>query len=120
MVNIELSSLLGWCAMRRLMTTILFFCIAVATATAESHFVRVGATRQVSYEDLDIDSVSGVQTLYGRIVQAAREVCEAFRSMDSLYEEPFKVCYAKVIAAAVAELDNPEIRRLHAQARSGR
>jgi hypothetical protein len=49
----------------------------------------------------NIGTLSGAKELYSRIVTAAREVCEVYRSMDSLDEEPFIRCYAEMIAAAV-------------------
>jgi UrcA family protein len=94
----------------------IFVGLAVAMAAPASHSIRIGETKEVSYDDLDIDSVAGARTLYLRMSDAVRQICEPFRSMDSLYEEPFNRCYAKTLSDAVARVGNAAVRRVHDEA----
>ena len=103
--------------MRFFTVTTLISALAFTVATAAAPLsVRVGPNKDVSYEDLDINTAAGARVLYERIGKAAREICEAFRSMDSLYEKPFEACYAKTVADSVAAIDSAMIRQVHARA----
>jgi UrcA family protein len=104
--------------MRFPITLALSLVLAVALAAPASHSVRIGPTKEVSYDDLDIDSVSGARMLYERMSNAVRELCEPFRAMDSLYEEPFNRCYARTLSDAVAKLGNATIHRVHEEAKA--
>jgi UrcA family protein len=87
-------------------------------AAPASHSVRIGQAEEVPYDDLDIDSMAGARTLYERMSMAVRELCEHFRAMDSLYEDPFKRCYAKTMSDAVARVGNATMRRVHDEAKA--
>jgi UrcA family protein len=65
------------------------------------------ATRTVRIADLDLTTAAGVQTLYGRIKEAARIVCrhELFR----LEHE----CRARAIENAVKDVGSPLLASIH-------
>ncbi len=70
---------------------------------------RVGevATKTVKFADLDISTAHGAQTLYERIVVAARSVCwdtEARLARD---------CRARAIADAVSRVGSPLLSAAH-------
>jgi UrcA family protein len=107
--------------MRFAALTIPFLVLALAVAAAaEPRSLRVGPNKEVFYGDLDINTAVGAQILYDRIGKAARELCEFYRSMDSLYEEPFKSCYAKAVSESVAKADSAMVRQVHAHALGAR
>jgi UrcA family protein len=70
---------------------------------------RVGevATKTVRFADLDISTAEGAQTLYKRIVTAARSVC--WDPDVSLAHE----CRARAVAEAVSRVGSPLLSAAH-------
>ena len=65
------------------------------------------ATKTVRFVDLDISTADGAQTLYERIVVAARSVC---RDTDARLERD---CRARAIADAVGRVGSPLLSAAH-------
>ena len=69
---------------------------------------------RVRYDDLNLSTSSGVNTLYRRIASAAREVCPDLYSRDPRVVLAAQHCQAAAIARAVSEVNNPSLAMLHA------
>ena len=70
---------------------------------------RVGdvPTKTVSFRDLDLSTAQGAEALYGRIADAAREVCRG-AEIASIH-----ACRARAIDDAVSAIGNPLLSSLH-------
>jgi UrcA family protein len=68
----------------------------------------------VRYDDLNLSTSVGVNTLYRRISAAAREVCPDIYSRDPRAFVAARSCQADAIAKAVREVNNPSLAMLHA------
>jgi len=68
----------------------------------------------VRYDDLNLSTTNGVNTLYHRISAAAREVCPDVYSRDPNVILAGRHCQADAIAKAVREVNNPSLAMLHA------
>ncbi len=68
------------------------------------------ATRTVRVADLDLSTAVGVQTLYGRIKEAARLVCR--HEFYRLEHE----CRARAVENAVRDVGSPLLASLHRSA----
>jgi UrcA family protein len=66
----------------------------------------------VSYADLDLSKPAGAKTLYGRIVSAARRVCNAngYRDLERINKA--QVCTDHAIDTAVKEVGSPQLSAL--------
>jgi UrcA family protein len=74
-------------------------------APADAH----AASARVSYADLDLDQPRDVRRLYGRLRQAAREVCR-HGAAPKTYAP---ACARAALAAAVASVRSPTLDHLH-------
>jgi UrcA family protein len=71
-------------------------------------------TRVVKYADLDLSRAAGAETLYSRLVDAARRVCEPDRfGAPPSIGKPH--CAEDALAAAVATLNAPTLTDLFHQ-----
>jgi UrcA family protein len=69
-------------------------------------------SRKVSYADLDISKPAGAKVLYGRIVRAAREVCQ-FPGFESLgTSQMINRCVDHAIDNAVKDVGSPALSAL--------
>jgi UrcA family protein len=68
----------------------------------------------VRYDDLNLSTSAGVNTLYHRISAAARQVCPDVHSRDPNTFIAAQHCQAAAIAKAVNEVHNPGLAMLHA------
>ena len=66
----------------------------------------------VKYRDLDLSTVEGARTLYGRISAAARDVC-GYEGHSFTDEAFWRGCYRGAIADAVAKVNNPLLTAVH-------
>jgi UrcA family protein len=66
----------------------------------------------VSYRDLDLSTVAGAQTLYGRIKSAARSVC-GYEGRGITDQAFWKGCYQGAISDAVAKVNSPLLTAVH-------
>jgi UrcA family protein len=68
----------------------------------------------VRYSDLDLATTAGVNVLYRRIANAARQVCPDVYSRDLDVVAASTRCQANAVARAVRELNNPQLALVHA------
>jgi UrcA family protein len=69
-------------------------------------------SKRVSFADLDISKPAGAKVLYGRIVKAAKEVCQ-FTSFESLgTSQMINRCVDHAIDNAVKEVGSPALSAL--------
>jgi UrcA family protein len=68
----------------------------------------------VRYDDLNLSTTVGVDTLYRRISSAARRVCPVNDLRDLPVALAAERCQAAAIARAVSEVNNPSLAMLHA------
>ena len=73
-----------------------------------------GPSVAVRYDDLNLSTAVGVNTLYHRISAAAREVCPDIYARDPNVVLAARHCQADAIAKAVREVNNPSLAMLHA------
>lgn len=78
----------------------------VASATTLDAEARQTVVR---YSDLDLSRPQDARRLYGRILGAAREVCENFRSADLQRNRIYKQCVGKAVADAVAKVQSAQV-----------
>jgi UrcA family protein len=79
------------------------------SATTFAAPIRVDdvATKVVRFKDLDLSTAVGAETLYQRIVAAARIVCRG-----ALYSEA-RDCRARAVEEAVSAVDSPLLSSVH-------
>ncbi len=85
-----------------------------ASAAAPSQFED--ASVKVSYKDLNIESEAGAQSLYARLKHASKKACNlrsrtVTGSLRAVAEA--KRCYNETLEAAVKEIDNDTLTRIH-------
>ena len=85
------------------------------TIAASPSYLDKG-TIKVAYGDLNIDTVAGAKTLYGRIEKAAAAGCD-FRPLRELgsirrYKES-QTCYEKHVTAVVTRIDSEALTKVH-------
>ena len=70
----------------------------------------------VSYSDLDINSLSGAQTLYSRLQRATEEFCgvESYTTIRSVrVVADARACFAGSLSAAVEKIDSDTLTSIH-------
>ena len=90
---------------------------APSVAAAEADAGLKGTAKKVSYSDLNLEKEEGAVVLYQRLQIAARQVCNVrtFTVKGSLREAAErKACYRDTLDAAVSQVDNQYVNRLHA------
>jgi UrcA family protein len=72
------------------------------------------ATRSVtvSFRDLDLSTVEGARTLYGRIQSAAKQVC-GYQGVDLIEQSIWRSCYRNAISDAVGKVNSPLLTAVH-------
>jgi UrcA family protein len=68
----------------------------------------------VRYDDLNLSTTAGVDTLYRRISAAARDVCPDIYSRDIDTVAAAQRCQTAAISKAVSQVKNPSLAMLHA------
>jgi UrcA family protein len=86
---------------------------STATALADSSRDGDVATKVVRFNDLDLSTGAGAQTLYERIAAAARAVCRG--SVHSHVRE----CRARAVEDAVRAIGNPLLSSVHRSTAGG-
>jgi UrcA family protein len=69
-------------------------------------------SKRVSYADLDISKPAGAKVLYGRIVRAAKEVCEYTGYQSLGMSQMVNRCVDHAIDKAVKDVDSPALSAL--------
>jgi len=67
----------------------------------------------VRFHSLDLSRIEGVTTLYGRLRNAARAVCDPLKGREMWIREEQRACMDKAIADAVASINRPLLSQFH-------
>ena len=97
----------------RAATFLLCGAIALCTLQATAQAADDGLpSRKVSYADLDISKPAGAKVLYGRIVKAAKDVCQftGFQSLGT--NQMINRCVDHAIDNAVKDVGSPALSAL--------
>ena len=70
----------------------------------------------VSFGDLNLDSPQGTKMLYSRLRNGAEDACSSFEGRDLLFKRLWQSCFDQAVAAAVAQINRPDLTTLHYQA----
>lgn len=93
--------------------------MALGAATAQaSTAALVGPDVVVRYGDLDLNSRTGAETLYGRIQQAAAQVCRPSDSAGLVMHAGFLRCQNELVARTVASVPSPQLAAVFESHRS--
>jgi UrcA family protein len=92
-------------------TRILCLAIALGSATAACADPAVH-TQTVQWLDLNLESQAGIQSLQGRLEQAARQVCAPSMERQLVSVAPARHCREQALAAAVARVHSPALSAL--------
>jgi UrcA family protein len=90
--------------------------LAGAAPAADAADPTQPPTVVVSYDDLNIDSPQGARILFARIRNAATRVCGSLEARGPEAFSQFRKCYQQAMDAAVAQIDEPAVTALYAQA----
>lgn len=102
-------------ALRRSLALAGAFASLAATATSFAAPPSAEAPSVVvRYGDLNLATAVGVDTLYRRISNAARQVCPDVYSRDLSTVAAGERCQADAVTRAVHELNNPQLALVHA------
>jgi UrcA family protein len=71
------------------------------------------ASRIVRFGDLNLDSHSGIETLYTRIKSAAKEVCEPLMFSSSHTYLRLRRCQERAVGQAVADVQSSQLTTFH-------
>lgn len=75
-------------------------------------------TVTVRYADLNLSSVAGANTLYRRIVGAARFSC-GYKGQGLREQMEWRSCYKNAVADAVAAVNSPNLTAIYNQEQPG-
>jgi UrcA family protein len=90
--------------------------MGAGTANAET---SQPPTIRVSYGDLNLDSREGAKVFYARVRSAAQSVCSPLEGRALSLQRFWHACIDDALAAAVAQVDKPNVTALHNQNVSG-
>jgi len=91
--------------------------VIAASGFATSAFAAPSSdapTVAVRYDDLNLTTTQGVNTLYSRISHAASQVCPDLYSRDLTAVAAAQRCKAEAIAQAVRGVNNQKLALVHA------
>jgi UrcA family protein len=91
-----------------------FAALAVTTVSFAAPLSDDVSSVTVRFDDLNLDTPAGVDTLYHRISSAARAVCRDENTRDLAMVAAFEHCRADAVAQAVREVNNPHLALVHA------
>jgi UrcA family protein len=87
--------------------------LGLGAASAATHDRDVPAV-VVKYSELNLSTDAGVNTLYHRIMYAARQVCPDESIRDLKAHEQVAVCRDQAIARAIRQINNSRLAALYA------
>jgi UrcA family protein len=67
----------------------------------------------VRFPDLNLATIAGVTTLYGRLRQAAYVVCQPILSEQTRFPGEYRTCLDKALSGAVASVHRPLLSQYH-------
>jgi UrcA family protein len=91
-----------------------FAVLSVATTSFAGTPSAAPPSVSVRYDDLNLTTPAGVNTLYRRISAAARQVCPDAYSRDLAVVAAADRCQANAVAQAVRAVNSPQLALLHA------
>ena len=91
-----------------------FAALAVTTIGLAATPSDAAPSVKVRYDDLNLATTAGVDTLYRRISVAARDVCPDQHSRDLTIVAASARCRADAVAQAVEAVNNPRLAVVHA------
>jgi UrcA family protein len=95
--------------------TVLAACAAIG-AVGSAHAANADARAlTVRYSDLNLSTEQGSLVLYGRIVDAARQVCELPNIRDLQAVALSRACREQAIAKAVRDVNSPMLASVYAE-----
>ena len=68
----------------------------------------------VKYSDQDLNTASGVNEVYRRIVRAAKQVCPEMSFQDLSLQKKVAECRDQAVARAIRQIDNAQLAALYA------
>jgi UrcA family protein len=86
---------------------------ASAAGLSNDAFATAASSYVVRFADLDVSRIEGASTLYARLRQAARVVCEPLESRQMGLSLKYRACMDKAIADAVTSVDRPLLTQYH-------
>jgi UrcA family protein len=99
---------------RSLAVTGAFAALAVTTTSFAAPLSGGAPSMTVRYNDLNLATAAGVETLYRRIASAARAVCPDDHSRELAVVAASERCQANAVEQAVREVNNPHLALVHA------
>ena len=100
--------------MRGIIASVAFIVLSAPAITSADGLK--GKAVKVSYTDLNLEKEAGAKALYRRLQQASKQACGvvSLKSAGSVKTmSDMKACYRTTLAAAVEEVDNSELTRIH-------
>lgn len=94
-------------------TLLLAAAVSANAANAEDALGRTAVTVTVEYSDINIATAAGAQTLYRRIVSAARSVCGPMEIRSPAKMSAYRSCLRGAVDGAVEEIGSPMLTALH-------
>lgn len=94
--------------------TLLATCTAIGTVGTVHAATADAPAVTVRYSDLNLSTEQGSLVLYGRIVTAARQVCQIDDIRDFKAINAAKACRAQAIAQAVRDVNSPMLASVYA------
>lgn len=68
----------------------------------------------VKYSDQDLNTASGVNEVYRRIVRAAKQVCPEMSFQDLSLQKRILECRDQAVSRAIRQIDNAQLAALYA------
>ncbi|HYB63935.1 MAG TPA: UrcA family protein [Steroidobacteraceae bacterium] len=103
----------------RLRAAMAFTVLAACTAIGAVGSARAAGAEppalKVRYSDLNLSTEQGSLALYGRIVEAARQVCVIDDIRDLRIVAAAKACREQAIAQAVRDVNSPMLASVYAE-----
>jgi len=100
---------------RTKLRTAIFCTLGAAALCAASASVQAAeevSSKTVKFADLNITSEAGAKVLYGRIRDAARDVCGVSSGGDPILRTGVNACIQKAIDKAVKDVNSPVLSSL--------
>jgi UrcA family protein len=100
-------------SLRRILAPALLLAIATAAMPAGADVPDAPLSVKVSYADLDVAHAAGAKALYGRIQNAARDVCKPLSNQPRLHTSAWDKCISNAVSNAVQSIGQPALTSLH-------
>ncbi|BEV12696.1 UrcA family protein [Asticcacaulis sp. DW145] len=88
---------------------------AAGTVQAQNLMGREATHKVVQINDADLQSASGLKTIYAQLEKTARKACDSGVFNDRDIEESDRACAREALNNAVADLNQPALSQLHAE-----